>query len=100
MKERELDYLSHWFASHCDGDWEHEVGIKIATLDNPGWSLNIRIEDTELWGVVVDWTRVDEDDDSWLHWRSTGSMFEARCGPRDLGRALEAFHHFADSATR
>jgi hypothetical protein len=31
-----LEFIVAWFARHCDGDWEHDLGIRIATLDNPG----------------------------------------------------------------
>jgi ribosomal protein L37E len=34
-----LSKLSDWYAAQCDGDWEHEFGIHIGTLDNPGWSV-------------------------------------------------------------
>ncbi len=37
-----------WYYSHCDGDWEHANGIRIGTLDNPGWHLQIDLEGTEL----------------------------------------------------
>jgi hypothetical protein len=90
-----LSFLTAWFAAQCDGDWEHDLGIRIATLDNPGWAVDIRLGDTKLAGTVVDWQRVDEGDDVWLHWRSTGDMFEARCGPTDLARALATFQAFA-----
>lgn len=31
------DWLSNWHKLNCNGDWEHTYGIKIETLDNPGW---------------------------------------------------------------
>lgn len=49
-------------------------------------------------GVVTDWHKDEESEHMWLHWRSTGQMFEARCGPTDLPRALTAFQDFATSA--
>ena len=52
MTSGALEFLIDWFAIHCDGDWEHSEGIRIATLDNPGWALDVRIEDTELDGVL------------------------------------------------
>lgn len=97
MSDSALDFLGRWFATHCDGDWEHDLGIRIETLDNPGWALNVRIEGTELQGAVADWHRTEENADQWIHWRSTGVAFEARCGPWDLIRALAAFQAFAES---
>jgi len=31
--------LETWFASMCNGDWEHTYGITLETVDNPGWLL-------------------------------------------------------------
>lgn len=98
MPQTAVDFLTAWFADHCDGEWEHDLGISIETLDNPGWALDVRLEDTELEGVVADWRRVEKSAGSWLHWRSTGAVFEARCGVADLTTALEAFRNFASSA--
>lgn len=33
---------------NCDNDWEHSYGLRIATLDNPGWSVEISLNDTVL----------------------------------------------------
>lgn len=43
-----LGALERWYASHCDGDWEHGAGVEITTLDNPGWSVKIDLQGTEL----------------------------------------------------
>jgi hypothetical protein len=48
MLDDNLLWLSDWDGSHCDGDWEHIFGIKIYTLDNPGWSIKISVQETEL----------------------------------------------------
>lgn len=94
-----LKFLTDWFVQRCDGEWEHDTGIRIATLDNPGWAIDIRIAETDLEGVTVDWVRADLTENRWLHWRSTGIMFEARCGAGDLEWALEAFREFASSSS-
>lgn len=31
--------LERWYASQCDDNWEHSYGIRIDTLDNPGWRI-------------------------------------------------------------
>lgn len=95
MSDNAMEFLVQWFIRQCDGDWEHGVGIRIETLDNPGWSLDIRIEDTSLEGIVEEWSAWERDETNWLHWRSTGTTFQARCGPGDLNEALAAFQSFA-----
>lgn len=89
-----LDFVVDWFSTQCDGDWEHDVGIRIATLDNPGWSVDIRTDATVLAGIETEWSVSEESENSWLYWRATGHMFEARCGPGDLRRALDVFRRF------
>ncbi len=34
-----LSRLQRWYSAQCDGDWEHGLGVRIETLDNPGWMV-------------------------------------------------------------
>ncbi|GAA3919320.1 hypothetical protein GCM10023084_81910 [Streptomyces lacrimifluminis] len=43
-----LGWLQNWYVQQCNGDWEHEWGVKIAMLDNPGWTVSIDLEETGL----------------------------------------------------
>ncbi|HEY0134050.1 MAG TPA: Imm53 family immunity protein, partial [Nannocystis sp.] len=55
--------LQTWYASMCDGDWEHRFGVRITTLDNPGWHVRIDILET---GLEIDEfvaVRVDRSDE-------------------------------------
>lgn len=38
-----VDWLQEWTKSQVDGDWEHEQGVSISMLDNPGWILRVDI---------------------------------------------------------
>src|SRR5687768_6013127 len=42
-----FDYLANWYAAQCDDEWEHEFGIRLQTLDNPGWNLQIDLVGTD-----------------------------------------------------
>jgi hypothetical protein len=35
--------MQEWYKKNCNSDWEHNYGIKIEILDNPGWALTIDI---------------------------------------------------------
>ena len=49
MKEKNaLFILQNWLINNCNGDWEHEYGVKIETIDNPGWSIKIELTGTPL----------------------------------------------------
>lgn len=46
-----IRWLQKWFYENCNGDWEHLHVIKIETIDNPGWSIEIDFNDTN---TVID----------------------------------------------
>ncbi|UBU13523.1 immunity 53 family protein [Nonomuraea gerenzanensis] len=94
-----LSYLQTWYASQCDGDWEHGYGVTIDTLDNPGWRLEIDLVGTSLEGVSKDRMEVDRSDDGWVHVWSDGAQFHGACGPLNLGEMLDAFHAFAGTSS-
>jgi len=43
-----LSELQKWYFAQCDGDWEHSYGVRIDTVDNPGWTLEIDLVGTNL----------------------------------------------------
>jgi len=44
-----MAWLTRWYATECNGDWEHQNGIKITTIDNPGWRVKI-----DLYGTLLE----------------------------------------------
>jgi hypothetical protein len=86
-----LQELQQWYRSHCDGDWEHCYGVKIGTLDNPGWRVIIELTDTEL--VDRPFTEVQrlEDDTDWIHCRVQDGKFEGHGGVFMLEEILKVF---------
>jgi hypothetical protein len=99
MTDRDHDVLyllQRWYVAQCDDDWEHSEGVTIETLDNPGWRVRINLRGTELESVVPDWVKVQRSEHDWLQWRATEAVFEAACGPTNLGEALAAFLNLSD----
>ena len=48
MSKPVLERLQDWYLAQCDEDWEHSYGVKIDTLDNPGWLIDVDLKDTSL----------------------------------------------------
>lgn len=48
-----LAWLQQWYRSQCDGEWEFRQGIKILSVSNPGWSVEIDVSDTVLEEVSI-----------------------------------------------
>ena len=100
-----LERLQAWYFWQCDGDWEHGAGVKIATIDNPGWSVTIDIDDTDLEEVPYSPTRTERSQEDWLQcWREgpgerVPSQFKVYCGARNLEEALAGFLDWADANT-
>jgi hypothetical protein len=46
-----ISQLEEWYFSQCDGDWEHDEGITIGTLDNPGWYVRVSLAGTSVSGL-------------------------------------------------
>jgi hypothetical protein len=44
----DLGWLVRWYADQCDGEWEHDHGVRIETIDNPGWAVEIQVVGTAL----------------------------------------------------
>ena len=62
MKNDVLEWLQKWYLSQADGEWEHEHGIKIDTLDNPGWSVTLSLAGTILDSKKFERVEVDKGD--------------------------------------
>ncbi|MFW6720090.1 immunity 53 family protein [Streptomyces sp. MAR4 CNY-716] len=92
--EELLRRLDGWYAAQCDGDWEHGYGVRIETLDNPGWLVRVDLVGTDREGATLAGEPAREDDDAWLHRSADGQVLRVACGPGQLARALRATVEF------
>lgn len=83
--------LEDWFLSTCNGDWEHDWGAQIHTLDNPGWSLKVNLEGTELEERTFHEIKVDRDENDWLRCWVEKKFFYGCGGPKNLSEILRLF---------
>ena len=100
MNEDSFSKLLKWYHNHCDGDWEHGKGIHIDSIDNPGWSITINVEDTELENQKFQEVEIERSDNDWLFCFIRNNKFEGRCGPLNLPEVLRFFHTWAESSQK
>lgn len=99
MKQDDFLWLQKWYHTHCDGDWEHSNGIRLETLDNPGWSLTVDLQDTELEGEKFQKVKIERSKDDWLICTVKDSKFDGACGPANLPEVLKLFRDWAENET-
>lgn len=87
--------LQKWYADQCDGDWEHQHGIKIDTLDNPGWTITIDLEGTAQAKLAFERVNLDHSETGWMRCWVEHAKFEGRSSPHNLDAMIQQFLIFA-----
>jgi hypothetical protein len=95
MANDTLAWLQEWYLGRCDGDWEHQFGIEIGTLDNPGWRVEIDLSATDLDSATFTPMNVERSEHDWFSCQVADARFRISCGARNLGEALEVFRRWA-----
>jgi argininosuccinate synthase len=91
-----IEWLMAWYRSQCDRDWEHQHGIRIGTLDNPGWSLDVNLAETAQAGKVLPQKMVERSEDDWVFVEVKDDAFRARGGPGNLAEMIQLFAAFVE----
>lgn len=86
-----LDWLENWYLSNCNGDWEHDYGVKISTLDNPGWEVTIELIGTDLELPDEEWVYKENAENDWYGYKIVGNVFNASGDPKKLGFLISIF---------
>ncbi len=92
-----LQWIQTWYQEQCDGDWEHGFGVHISTLDNPGWTLDIDITETELDGLEIDYQLDEKTDADWFCISVKKNKYAAAGDPSKLEFLLEHFRVLVES---
>lgn len=90
-----LSDIQKWYASNCDGEWEEECGVKIDTMDNPGWSVTIDLGDTNLEGKNFLEVKNHLSEESWIECRVEDEKFIGFGDPSRLEEMLQIFVDWA-----
>ena len=90
------EYIREWYKKNCDGDWEHQYGIQIGTLDNPGWEVRIDLALTELEDLNIEYKLFQQADDDWYGFSVKNKVFEGAGDPDKLETILEKFREIAE----
>lgn len=92
----DLLWIITWYHDQCDGDWENENGIRIGTLDNPGWYLSVSIRGTLCEAKEFKDIIVERSENDWFHCFVRDGKFEGPCGPFNLMEVLQIFRNWVE----
>ena len=91
-----LHWLERFYVSECDGDWEHQYGVKIETLDNPGWMVKVDVFDTELHDLHIEYAQEERSASDWLGIELVKQRFRGVGDPYKLTTILERFRRLVE----
>jgi Immunity protein 53 len=92
-----LRELQEWYESQCDDDWEHQFGVSIGTLDNPGWTVTIDLTGTDLAGATFETIEDLPPDRDWIKCWVADAKFNGVGGPQKLEEILTTFLQWAQT---
>ncbi len=92
--------LIEWYRRQCDDSWEHRHGIRLETLDNPGWLLSVDLTGTDLEGRQMEPLREGLSAaghpalPQWIHCSVQDNTFRGACDPSQVARLFGVFDAF------
>lgn len=92
----EIDWLIQWRNQRCDGFFEHESGIEITTLDNPGWGVTIDLRNTNLENRSMPDFVADHGDEDWMHCTVESRKFRGHGDNFKLRKIIAVFRNWAE----
>ena len=93
----ELKWLQEWYSSKCDGEWEEYYGIKINTIDNPGWLVEVDILETEYEDKKFAPINVDNSEEDWIQCKVENGKFIGAGDQTKLSQIISVFREWASS---
>lgn len=87
-----LTWLQRVFANDLsNGSWEHEHGVNIFTVDNPGWYFKFDLRNTVFEEVLFNEVSVEKDEKNWYKCKFEAGIFYGMGGPENLINILTTF---------
>ena len=93
-----IKWLEKWYKSECNDDWEHLFGLKIYTIDNPGWRVKIDIRETFLENKPFkEYEYNVQDKNDWMFCQVKNGKFDAAGDPNKLGEIIRIFKEWVEN---
>lgn len=91
----QLEWLQDWYAKKCNNEEQWQWGINLVTLANPGWALDIDLEETELEDKEFTSIEIERSENDWVHCFLEAHTFKGRGGAENLEEIITIFKNWA-----
>jgi Immunity protein 53 len=95
-----IEWLEKWYADHCNDSWEHDYGIVIETIDNPGWSVSIDTTDTILDGLEIPYSIHERSENDWIGYSVLNNVFKGVGDAAKLNAIIKIFREIYEASLR
>ena len=95
-----LAWLQQWYLSNCNGEWEHQYGIHMNTLDNPGWSVRINLRGTHWENLKTSPFVRETSETDWVHCSIGNQEFNGVGGSENLDELVQTFRNLVEEAVK
>ena len=87
-----LRELQSWYGEQCNGIWEHQYGVSISNIDNPGWIFEVDLSDTILLEKKFESVVMNNNESGeWYNCQKYANKFIANCSPYELIVVIKIF---------
>jgi hypothetical protein len=97
MDENIINWLEDWYYANCNDEWEHNYGVKIDTIDNPGWSISIDLAETKFSKIEIERVHVEIHESDWYSFSVRESIFKGFGSINRLSFLLKKFKDIIES---
>jgi hypothetical protein len=92
-----IEWLQKWYSNNCYGDWEHQYGIEIKTIDNPGWDVTVDLIYTAFQDLEIEMTNYNISESNWYCFKVTDGKFNGFGDPTKLETIILKFKEIVEN---
>ena len=100
MPRNDLEWLDEWYQRQCNGNWEHTQGMRLQSLDDPGWQLTIHLSGTSAVNTRPQRLRMVTRGGGWLACSIEAECFKGSGDPRKLEQIIGVFRRWVETNPR
>lgn len=96
MENKVCQWIEEWYLENRAEEWGGTTSVKIETIDNPGWSVKINLQETNLENKSFHDFFDDKSEDDWILCEVREGFFHGAGDAEKLSTILKIFKEWAE----